>query len=190
MLEYVILVPIVGWLLVYHNTFAQLVSELFGLDAALSLSWEVLLFYLGLVLLGIAASVFRIFGPEAVLDHHGLQGYAEDTEAILTRKEFALLCDTIGWTQSKEVNVPAAGTGQVLDFTLKQWKCLNCESIRDVLSDHYRSEKMKSSGWRIFTSIAFIIGALFTLIPTATTVVWAIGQILAVSEQVVQISLV
>ena len=178
--QHVILVPIIGWLLVYQNTFAQMVSKLFGFDVALSLSWEVLLFYLGLVLLGIAASVFRLFGPEAVLGHHGLQGYTEDTEAVLTRKEFALLCDTIGCEQPEEIKVPAAGTGQVLDATLEQWKRLNRENIRDVLSDHYRSENTRSSGWRYFTSITFFVGALFTLIPTAKTVVWAVCQISAV----------
>lgn len=175
--QHVILVPIIGWLLVYQNTFANMISHVFGLDTSASLSWEILVFYFGLVLLGIAATAFRIFGPEAVLGHNGLQGYIEDTEAVLTRKEFATLCETIGCDLPEEIRVPAAGTGQVLDATLDQWKRLNSENIRDVLAQHYRRENTNSFGWRMFASLAFLVGGFFTVIPTVTTVVWALGEV-------------
>lgn len=177
--QHVILVPIIGWLLVYQNTFANMIYHVFGLDSSVSLSWEILLFYLGLVLLGISATTFRIFGPKAVLGHNGLQGYSEDTEAILTRKEFARLCEEIGCDQPDEITVPGAGTGQVLDTTLDQWKRLNSENIRDVLAQHYRSENSSRFGLRVFSSFTFLVGAIFTLIPTVTTVAWSLGQLIA-----------
>jgi hypothetical protein len=174
----IVLVPFVGWLLIYQNTFAQMISQLFNFDPDISLSWEILLFYLGLVLLGVSAVAFRLLGPEAVLSHDGLQGYSEDTEAVLTRKEFTRLCAEIGCEVPEEVKVPASGTGQVLDGLLDQWKRLNSENIRDTLAKHYRSENSKGTAWRTFTSITFMVGALFTLVPTVTTVCWAIGQII------------
>lgn len=173
--RYVILVPVVGWLLVYQNAFADLVSKLLGFEVALSLSWELLIFYLGLVLLGVASAIFRFFGPDPVLNHRGLQGYADDTEAILTRKEFALLCERIGCEQPADVTVPAAGTGQIV--TLDQWKRLNSENIRDTLSQHYRTVNVQGVFWRGFTTITFVIGAVFTLTPTVKTVVWATREV-------------
>ena len=177
--RHVVLVPIIGWLLVYQNTFAQMISSALGVEVSAALSWEVLVFYVGLVLLGISASIFRFFGPEAVLNHDGLQGYSEDMEAVLTRKEFKLLCDEIGREMPEEKKVPAVGTGQVLDETLGQWKRLNCEDIRDVLFEHYRNENQTRVGWRRATSITFCVGAALTLIPTVVTVVWVIGRLIA-----------
>lgn len=177
--RHVILVPIIGWLLVYQNTFAQMIANVFGIEVNSALSWEVLVFYVGLVMLGIAASIFRFFGPAAVLNHSGLQGYTEDMEAVLTRKEFKLLCDEIGCEMPEEKRVPAAGTGQVLDETLDQWKRLNCEAIRDVLADHYRTENQTRIGWRRATTITFGIGAALTLVPTIVTIVWVLEQLLA-----------
>lgn len=177
--RHVILVPIIGWLLVYQNTFAQMIANAFGIEVNNSLSWEVLVFYVGLVMLGVSASFFRFFGPEAVLNHEGLQGYTEDMEAVLTRKEFKLLCDQIGCEMPEEIKVPGVGTGQVLDETLDQWKRLNCEGIRDVLADHYRSENQTRNGWRRTTTITFGIGAALTLVPTIVTIAWVLGQLLA-----------
>lgn len=177
--RHVILVPIIGWLLVYQNTFAQMIASVLGVEVSTALSWEVLVFYVGLVLLGISASIFRFFGPEAVLNHDGLQGYTEDMEAVLTRKEFKLLCEEIGCEMPEEKKVPAAGTGQVLNETLDQWKRLNCEGIRDILSDHYRNENQTRVGWRRTTTITFGVGAALTLIPTVVTVVWVMGQLIS-----------
>lgn len=177
--QHVILVPIIGWLLVYQNTFAQMIGSAFGIVVTNAPSWEVLVFYVGLVMLGISASIYRFVGPEAVLNHNGLQGYTEDMEAVLTPKEFKLLCDEIGCEMPKEIKVPAAGTGQVLDETLDQWMRLNRKSIRDVLSDHYRSENQTRVGWRRTSTITFGIGAALTLIPTIVTVIWVLGQLWA-----------
>lgn len=177
--QHVILVPIIGWLLVYQNTFAKMIANTFSTDVNNSLSWEILVFYVGLVILGVSASVFRFFGPEAVLNHDGLQGYTEDMEAVLTRKEFKFLCDEIGCEVPEEINVPGVGTGQVLDGTLDQWKRLNCEGIRDVLAEHYRSENQTRDGWRSATTITFGVGAALTLVPTVVTIFWVLGQLLA-----------
>ena len=176
--QHVILVPIIGWLLVYQNTFAQMVSKSLGIEFASELSWEVLLFYVGLVLLGGAASIFRILGPEAILNHDGLQGFVEDCEAILTRKRFAGFCEACGVAMPAEVKVPGAGIGQVIDATREQWLRLNSESIRDVLSDHYQSENASKPKIRTATTIIFTAGACLTLAPTAATIVWVVGRLL------------
>lgn len=176
--QHVILVPIVGWLLVYQNAFATMVSKVLGVEFQAELGWEVLVFYVGLVLLGISASVFRIVGPEPVLNHNGLQGFTEDTEAILTRKGFSRFCEEAGILEPVEIRVPGSGIGQVLDATREQWFRLNSEGIRDVLSEHYKAQNLSKSLVRSATTLVFAAGACLTLVPTGITVLWVLGQLL------------
>lgn len=175
--QHVILVPIVGWLLVYQNTFAKLVSKVLGVEFQAELGWEVLVFYVGLVLLGVSASVFRILGPEPVLNHNGLQGFTEDTEAILTRKGFSRFCGEVGIAEPVEIKIPGSGIGQVLDATREQWFRLNSEGIRDILSEHYKAKNLSEPIVRSTITLVFAVGACLTLVPTAVTVLWVLGQL-------------
>lgn len=174
----VILVPIVGWLLVYQDSFAKILSSALGVELGTQLGWEPLIFYVGLVLLGVSAFLFRILGPEPILSHDGLQGYIEDTEAVLTRKGFARLCARVGVEVPAEVKVPGAGIGQVLDATREQWFRLNSEAIRDVLSEHYAKQNEYGPIVRSLTAIAFFLGAGLTLVPTVITVIWVFDRLL------------
>lgn len=175
--KYVILVPVIGWLLVYQNAFAGLLVEALGLQTTPTLGPELLVFYLGLIFLGISAGLFRALGPEPVLEHEGLRGYLVDQEAILTSKGFERFCLKAGIEKPSEIDKERVGTGQLLDFTNEQWKRLNQEPIRDTFTDHY--EKMNTSRlimrWILF--LAFLLGALLSLIPTATTVAWSVAQL-------------
>ena len=177
--QHVILVPIVGWLLVYQNAFAEMFTSALGPDIEIekSLSWELLVFYLGLVLLGIAASLFRILGPEPIVNHDGIQGYIQDTEAILTRTQFERFCDGIGVDAPCEIKVPAAGVGQVLDATREQWLHLNSAGIRDTLAEHYRVKNNDKLIIRYVVAITFVFGALLTLVPTGATLIWVMGRL-------------
>lgn len=175
--QHVILVPIVGWLLIYQNTFAKMVSKVLGVEFQAELGWEVLVFYVGLVLLGVSASVFRILGPEPVLNHNGLQGFTEDTEAILTRKGFSRFCGEVGIAEPVEIKIPGSGIGQVLDATREQWFRLNSEGIRDILSEHYKAKNLSEPIVRSTITLVFAVGACLTLVPTAVTVLWVLGQL-------------
>lgn len=175
--QYALLVPIIGWLLVYQNTFLETLSTIFEVQALAQTSWELLVFYLGLVFLGIAAALFRTFAPREIVDHDGLQGYVEDTLNILTRFRFHRFCESLEVDPPKEVTVPSAGTGQVLDTTLDQWKTLNSEAITDVLTEHYERTNSARPWARRFTGFFFVAGAILTLFPTVRTVGWALVQI-------------
>lgn len=175
--QYAVLVPIVGWLLVYQNTFAEALSTIFEVEAIEQASWELLVFYLGLVLLGVAAALFRFFAPSEIVDHNGLQGYLDDTLNIMTRRRFRNFCDSLGYEAPEEIKVPSAGTGQVLDTTLDQWKILNLEAITDVLTKHYEKTNGTLPKARVATGVLFTLGAGLTVVPTLTTVGWALGQI-------------
>lgn len=173
----VILVPVVGWLVVYQDAFARILSSALGVELGAKLGWEPLIFYVGLVLLGVSAFLFRVLGPEPILNHDGLQGYIEDTEAVLTRKSFARLCAKIGSEVPAEVKVPGAGIGQVLDATREQWFRLNSEAIRDVLSEHYAEQNEYGPIVRSVIAITFFLGAGLTLVPTAFTVIWVFARL-------------
>ena len=176
--RYVIFVPIVGWLLIYQNEFVKLFSSIFELDSVDYLGWEVLVFYLGLIFIGISASLFHFFGPPTILNHGGIQGFIEDMESVLTRREFHIFCEDNNYPIPDEITVQTAGTGQIGGSTRDQWLRLNSGQIRDVLSDHYRNKDSERPKIRLFISSIFLFGVLLTFTPTAVTVFWVIQQLL------------
>ena len=171
--------PLVGWLLVYQNAFAEVIARAVGSELGVSLGWEVLVFYIGLVLLGVSAFSFRILAPGPILNHNGIQGYIEDMEAVVTRKQFKKFCAEANIETPEEIRVPAAGIGQVLDATREQWLRLNLEAIRDAFSDHYANENERSPLVRSAITLTFCVGACLTLVPTAATLVWVLRRLAA-----------
>lgn len=174
--RYVAAVPVVGWLLVYQNSFSELLSKTLQIDFDSRLSWELLIFYLGLILIGATASLFRIFGPTEVLDHEGLHQYITDTEEILTPSEFEKICLEVTGQPPLVAKEPEIATGQTLSGTRDQWLRLNSSEIRDVLTAGYRRKNDAKRELRILLSVSFGLGATLTLIPTFVTIFWVIQQ--------------
>lgn len=179
--KYTILIPVVGWLVVYNGEFQSFLAQALDVQQAedATVGWRIMVFYLGLVLIGISSAIFQLRCPPEIKFHDGLGGFINDTVAHLTDQKFTSLCQSYG-VEKPCAKGPSNNGFALNEYILReQWVKFQAEDIYDILSARYEFQLTVRNWSRCLTVSLFFLGVVITLIPTATTLWWIVVEIKA-----------
>lgn len=179
--KYSLLVPLIGWLVIYNGEFQRFFSEALGvtIDNNAGTDWRVLAFYLGLVLIGVSSGLFRVSCPPEILAHDGLGGYIDDTTAHLTEMRFSDLCRLYSVELPEFKGPDTAVFDQGAFVSQEQWVRMRADDIFNVLAARYSLQLTARPVWRFLTLALFGVGAVVTLIPTMSTILWVLTELMS-----------
>lgn len=169
-----VIVPIIGWVLVYNDNLILFLEELLERDLPNEFGWKVYIFYVGLFCISISSILYAIFCPSEVNNHRSLVDFVKHTRLVYTERYGNALSRGIGrapfqWGEPPE-DFRNKKTGK---FPLVRMHSENEDEIIDTLCRDY--ERMNAS-WpilRVCALLIFCFGAILSSIPTLSTVHWA-----------------
>lgn len=169
-----VIIPIVGWLLVYNDNLIILFENLLKRDLPNEFGWKVYVFYVGLFAISISSILFAIFCPNEIKSHSSIVDYVKHSRLIFTERYEKNLSKSIGrepfdWAKPPE----AYANSETGRFTLVRKHSENEEDIVDTLVEDYHQRNFSWPLVRVCALVFFISGALLASVPTLSTVHWA-----------------
>lgn len=168
-----IIVPVVGWLLVYNDTLARLLTSTFGENVEIEYSWKLYIFYIGLTLISVSAVIFIVRCPRTIAHHQDRLQYIEKERAIFTPATEAGASAELGlipleWRVPNENYAREDGS-----YPLVRIYEANEEIMIDRMQEIYRVQDSRYPIARFFSILTFMVGAILTLLPTLSTLIWS-----------------
>jgi hypothetical protein len=169
-----IIVPIIGWVLVYNDNLIILLEQLLETDLPNELGWRVYVFYVGLFFISVSSIIYAVFCPKEVSNHVDVVEYVRKFRPVVTEELEIKISKGINrmplaWSLPPE-DFKNAGTGK---FSLVRKQTENEEEIINTLIQNYVTLNASWPLLRVVALISFCSGAVLASIPTLTTVHWA-----------------
>lgn len=169
-----VIVPIIGWILVYNDNLILFLEEALGKDLPNEFGWKVYIFYVGLFGISISSILYAVFCPREVHKHSSDVDYVKHSRLIFTENYEKTISQSIGrealvWGDPPE----DFRNKKTKKFPLVRKHSENEEDIIDTLLADYNR---RNSSWpiiRLAALLVFSVGAILTSIPTLSTVHWA-----------------
>lgn len=174
-----ILVPLLGWFLIYNDNIFKILNESFNMDLSISLSWKLHCFYLGLTCIAISVVFYIIFCPEKVNKYLDEFDYIKSESRIYTiendkRTSSKININPIEWTFPETTyRNPSNG-----EYPLTRIYEKNEEKIIDQMSTIFETENFSKNLIRIISFSFFLVGITLTMVPTFFTIMWSIEQLI------------
>ncbi|PIW00548.1 MAG: hypothetical protein CO094_00915 [Anaerolineae bacterium CG_4_9_14_3_um_filter_57_17] len=168
-----IIVPVVGWLLIYNDTLARLLSSLLRENVQIEYSWKLYIFYIGLTFISISAVIFIVRCPRTIAHHLNRLQYIEKERAIFTRATEARESKELGLVPLQWQSPNGNYAREDGSYPLVRIYEANEEIILDRMQEIFRKQDSKYPISRFFSILAFMIGAILTLLPTLSTLTWS-----------------
>lgn len=173
-----IIVPVIGWLLIYNDNFVQIWTQVWGMSAEPDLSWKLYVFYIGLVFISISAVIFIALCPDTIKRHDQEIDYIDFQRKTYTRFLDQRVSSHLGiapinWSDPEE---QYSENGS---YPLIRIYEVNEEKIVDQLTKIFHLEDQLYMYARLTCLVSFAVGAIMTTIPTLTTVAWAIPKMIS-----------
>jgi hypothetical protein len=162
-----IFVPLIGYLIIFNETIAKYLHLVWEKDATPPVSTNLLLVYFGLIFLSAGSTVYA-FRCDRRVDQYG------SAEAYIGGDGPNISAVTLGFFENE---VTGAG------YDLQAWQedgispVGKVDSRKDILWCMYDKWDTASPIARLITTIFYIVGFLFLLIPSAR-VFWEVSSIL------------
>jgi hypothetical protein len=172
-----VLVPIIGWLLVVDNEFAAVISKLTGVTEIASPSWKIYSLHVGLSIFGFGVGIFYLLCPPVIKQHNNFNEFCTSEARTITDERLRLY--------AVEANVPDlqpnASSLVIQDdprTARDLWYNRNLGRILEIFSQYYEYNDV-SKHWLMkwFALLLFIVGGIFTFVPSLMTVLWSVGKI-------------
>lgn len=168
-----VIVPIVGWILVYNDTLIALLEKYLEEDFPEEINWRVYTFYVGLFFVSVSSILYATFCPRGINEHPTMVDFIRHYRMIFT-EDYAKYLDE---KRSREPSIwetpPEARRSISGGTVLVHWQSENEEKIVNYLRDEYFVENYSWPIVRVVALVVFLIGAGLASIPTLTTVHWA-----------------
>lgn len=169
-----VIIPIIGWLLIYNDNLIQLFEELLGEELPEELNWKVYIFYVGLFCISVSSILYAIFCPKEISAHTSDVNYVKSYRLLFTEKFEKSLSQELGskafmWGDPAE----EYRNKKTKKFSLVRRHEANEEDIIDTLLNNY---DRKNASWpiiRIIALLVFCLGVVLASVPTLSTVHWA-----------------
>lgn len=173
-----IVVPIIGWILVYNDHFRQLLENIYSIKISVELSWKLHCFYLGLVFISISAVFFIFFCPYEIKNYISESDFITIESEILTkvsddRLSKSINIEPITWRYPSDTYKYPDGS-----FPFARLKEANQDKINDQLKKVFFIKNHSLKIIRFMTFTFFLFGSLLALIPTFSTVIWSFNYII------------
>lgn len=169
-----VIVPIVGWLLVYNDNLILFLEELLGRELPNEFGWKVYIFYVGLFGISISSILYAIFCPGEIHKHSSDVDYVKHSRLVFTESYEKTLSQSIGrdplvWGDPPE----EFRNKKTKKFPLVRRQSENEEDIIDTLLSDYNRRNASWPLVRVLALFVFCVGAVLASVPTLATVHWA-----------------
>ena len=169
-----IIVPVVGWLLLYNNMLVSIIENITGVEADPDDLWKLYVFYVGLTLISFSAILFVVFCPRIISHFPDFNEYIEVERKTFTPNLETQLSSERGFEPLNWEAPPEAYKQMGGGFPLSRMYEANERIILDRMREIYDHDNSSNFIVRVLSAIFFVIGALLAFIPALSTLCWCL----------------
>ena len=167
--KYVIVVPLVGWILILHGEFSTYLERDWGVLQTDGLEWRIHCFFIGLCLIAVSSFLFLWRCPAQISDFAGESEFVEKEMRLITifsanRIAGQSSLQPPGFVKGNDLD-EAEG---LADRTI--WLRNNEQILLDLLRSVYLERNQSDHLVRLISVTAFFIGSTLALVPTAAAI--------------------